>query len=234
MKHCTYLFIDLFSLLGPFMLSFDKRVAFYKHWKSLFVAIACMMLLFIPWDIWKTSVGVWGFNPDYLTGIYFYNLPLEECLFFVCIPYACMFIYECMLSYFPNAVFGRYYLSFSGLLSLSLIVLAFANLHQWYTFTAFGFAGILLIILSKVRRALFLNAFYVSYLVILIPFMLVNGILTGTWLEKPIVWYSSKAIFNIRLGTIPIEDTIYNLGMLLMVVSIYEQMKKFEKKNESL
>lgn len=230
----TYLLLDLGSLLGPLLLSFDKRVAFYTHWKALFMAIFCMMLVFIPWDIWKTSLGVWGFNPDYLLGIYFWNLPLEECLFFICIPYACIFIYECMLSYFPKAAMGKHYLQFTGVLASLLIVLAFANTSQWYTASAFGFAGVLLFLLIRMGHVAYLNRFYISYLVILVPFLLVNGVLTGTGIDKPIVWYSSQAIFNIRIGTIPIEDTIYNLGMLLLVLSIYERLKQGNEKKRSM
>ena len=231
MQHYTYLFIDLFSLLGPLALSFDKRVAFYKNWKPLFISIFCMMLLFIPWDIWKTAVGAWGFNPSYITGIYFQNLPIEECLFFICIPYACIFIYECMKSYFPKVEMGASYIKFAGFLAAALIITGFVSYPQWYTTTAFLFAGLLLFFLLRNTNTQYLSKFFVSYLVILIPFFIVNGILTGSWIEEPIVWYSPKAIFNIRLGTIPIEDTIYNLGMLLMVVSIYEKLKSIQSKN---
>jgi len=33
--HLTYLMILAASLAGPLLLSFDKKVAFYKHWKDL-------------------------------------------------------------------------------------------------------------------------------------------------------------------------------------------------------
>ncbi|MFN6039186.1 MAG: lycopene cyclase domain-containing protein, partial [Bacteroidota bacterium] len=103
-----YLSIDAFTLLGPLILSFDKRVAFYKKWKPLFLAISIMMIIFIPWDILKTDHGVWGFNQDYICGIYFFNLPIEECLFFVCIPYACIFIYECLNYYLKKDLLLKY------------------------------------------------------------------------------------------------------------------------------
>jgi lycopene cyclase domain-containing protein len=64
----------------------------------------------------------------------------------------------------------------------------------------------------------------------LVPFSLINGVLTGGMIDKPIVWYNSNEILNIRIGTIPIEDTIYCLTMLLLTVVIYETMKvRFEK-----
>ena len=119
-----YLGLDLFSLLGPLALSFDKRVAFFKKWKALFPAIFLMMLVFIPWDILKTAKGVWGFNPDYIIGIYFFNLPLEECLFFICIPYACVFIYECLNNYIKRDVLQSVHRPTLILLSLLLLSLS--------------------------------------------------------------------------------------------------------------
>ncbi|MEI9955117.1 MAG: lycopene cyclase domain-containing protein [Ferruginibacter sp.] len=39
---------------------------------------------------------------NYITGIKIYNLPIEEVLFFFVIPYCCVFIYQCIKTYFPN------------------------------------------------------------------------------------------------------------------------------------
>jgi lycopene cyclase domain-containing protein len=89
-----YLWLDLFTLLGPLALSFDKKVAFYKNWKALFIGTIAMMLVFIPWDIIFTIEEIWAFNDAYLCGIRIFHLPLEEWLFFIVVPYACIFIYE--------------------------------------------------------------------------------------------------------------------------------------------
>ena len=56
-----------------------------------------MMLLFIPWDIWFTDIGVWWFRDDYITGWKIFLLPIEEWLFFIVVPYACIFIYEVLI-----------------------------------------------------------------------------------------------------------------------------------------
>ena len=49
--------------------------------------------IYIIWDILFTYLGVWGFNNKYLIGYNIFNLPLEEWLFFICIPYASLFIH---------------------------------------------------------------------------------------------------------------------------------------------
>ncbi len=101
-KHYTYFLILAVSLAGPLALSFDKKVAFYKKWKYLFPAMIVPCLFYIAWDIFFTSKGVWWFNGDYITGIKIINLPVEEVLFFVIVPYCCLFIYECVRCYFPG------------------------------------------------------------------------------------------------------------------------------------
>ena len=101
-QHYTYFIILAAAFIGPFALSFDKKVAFYKKWKYLFRAILFPALFYIVWDIFFTAKGIWSFNEDYITGFKIYNLPVEEVLFFFVVPYCCVFIYECMRCYFPQ------------------------------------------------------------------------------------------------------------------------------------
>ena len=102
--HYTYLLILAASIAGPLILSFDKKVAFYKKWKYFFRALSQTVTLYIVWDFYFTSKGIWSFNEAYITGIKLYNLPIEEVLFFFIVPYCCVFIYACIRSYFPSMV----------------------------------------------------------------------------------------------------------------------------------
>ncbi|MFT7666352.1 MAG: lycopene cyclase domain-containing protein [Patiriisocius sp.] len=67
----------------------------------------------------------------------------------------------------------------------------------------------------------------------LIPFLIVNGVLTGSFIENEVVWYNNAENLNFRITTIPIEDTIYALGMLLTVFVLLEyfESKKQKKTN---
>jgi lycopene cyclase domain-containing protein len=58
--------------------------------------------------------------------------------------------------------------------------------------------------------------------VVLIPFFIVNGLLTGTGLEEPVVWYNNQENVGIRLLTIPIEDTIYGFLLIGLNITLYE------------
>lgn len=217
-----YLYLNLFTLFFPFILSFDKRVHFYTYWKFLFPAMAINALVFISWDSLFTRLGVWGFNPDYLLGAQLFGLPLEEILFFVTVPYACVFIYEVLRAY----VRRDWLRSYARGISLALIGLLVAGglifLPRLYTsvtcfFLALVLAGHLWLLQDRV-----LGWFYLAYGVHLLPFLLVNGVLTAI----PIVWYNNAYNVGIRLYTIPVEDTLYSMGMLLLTITPYEWLKK--------
>ena len=67
---------------------------------------------------------------------------------------------------------------------------------------------------------------YRTFIVSLIPFFIVNGILTGALTDEPIVMYNNLQNTMIRIITIPIEDFVYCLFMLGLTIWIYESQKK--------
>lgn len=218
--HLTYFLILLGSIIGPLALSFDKKVAFHKKWKSVFKAMLLPAMLYILWDMVFTHDGVWSFNEKYITGIKLYNLPLEEVSFFFVVPYCCVFIYECVRCYFPNirnTHFSRWLLAVIG-----IVLLAFALLHRdkSYTFVTFLLNGaFIFIILFKKKFSYFnVSAFLVAYLIILIPFLLINGLLTAI----PVVLYNDAENLATRIYTIPVEDVFYGMLLIMMNVAGYE------------
>ena len=221
-----YLLLDLTSILFPFLFSFYPKANFSKKWKYLWIAILIPALVFIVWDEFFTSLGVWGFNPQYLTGIYLGSLPLEEILFFICIPYACVFTYEALNYLVKKNYFAGYQKIISIALIALLLLFGFLNLNKWYTGVTFIGLAVYLSIIQFVWKSDFLSRFYFAYLFILIPFFIVNGVLTGTGLDEPVVWYSNDENLGIRMLTIPIEDTFYGMLLLVMNVSIFEWLHR--------
>ncbi len=226
MEHYYYLLIDFFSILFPFLFSFYPKAKFSNKWKQLWPAILIPAVFFIAWDEWFTSMGVWNFNPRYLTGIYFFNLPIEEVLFFICIPYACVFTYEAVKHFSKKDILQNYAHSISILLIFFLLTLGFMNLGKWYTSMTFILASVFLLVHIIVWKSEYLGRFYFAFLFILIPFFIVNGILTGTGIEEPIVRYNDSENLGIRMGTIPFEDTFYGMLLILMNVTIFERLQK--------
>lgn len=221
-SHYTYFLILAGSLIGPLILSFDKKVAFYKSWKHLFIGMLAPALFYIIWDMVFTQKGVWSFNEDYITGIKIYNLPIEEVLFFFVVPYCCVFIYECVRCYFPKIQQTESGLVVLKLIGFILLLLAMLNHNKDYTFFTFFFNGLFIFILASTKKyfhSFNVNAFLISYLIILIPFLIVNGFLTSI----PVVLYNNNENLNFRIYTIPFEDIFY--GMLLIMMNIAGYMR---------
>ncbi len=101
---------------------------------------------------------------------------------------------------------------------------------NWYTATSFSFALLVLGLTNNYNADLF-RTFFVSFAIISVPFFMVNGVLTGSGLPEPVVWYNNSENFGLRLGTIPVEDTIYNLGMLLTIVLVSNWLEQRRKKS---
>jgi len=230
MEKYYYLLINVLSILFPLLFSFEPRVTFISRWKGLLLGIGITAVVFIVWDAIFTDMGVWGFNTRYLTGIEFVNLPLEEILFFFAIPYACLFTYEAMNYYIKKDILARVAYPLSLSFSAVLIILGIVFMEKWYTSVTFMGAGIFLLLLSSLKKPRYLGRFFVGYMVCLIPFLIVNGILTGSFIHEEIVWYNNAENLGVRIFTIPIEDSIYMLLMLLMSTSIYEEWKQRHSK----
>lgn len=77
----------------------------------------------------------------------------------------------------------------------------------------------------------YLGKFYITYLFILIPFFIVNGILTGTAIDGQVVWYNNAENLGIRLGTIPIEDVFYGMLLILMNVIVFESLQARDRRS---
>lgn len=220
----TYLLVLIISFAGPFALSFDKKVAFYKNWKRLVPAILLPAALYITWDIYFTSIGVWGFNETYILGATFFQLPVEEVLFFFVIPYCCVFIYECLRTYFPgirNMGTGDRVLKLLGII---LLITGLSFYDKLYTSWTFFFCAAFIAVIYLFRkffRHFHPTYFLVSYVLIVIPFLIVNGILTAI----PIVWYNDAENMGLRIYTIPFEDLFYGMLLVMMNISIYEKLK---------
>ncbi|MHC1778586.1 MAG: lycopene cyclase domain-containing protein [Lentimicrobium sp.] len=226
-----YFWINLLSIFVPLIVSFDRRLKFHHKWKFLFPAMLATMVVFIPWDVYKTASGVWGFNPDYLQGLYIFNLPVEEWLFFIAIPYACLFTYHSFEYLIKKDTLGPYAKAITATLVLILLIVAIFNPERTYTFVTFLAAAVFLTLHLFVFKADYLGRFYVMYFATLIPFFIVNGALTGMFTPEPVVWYDDSRNLGIRLGTIPVEDTVYGLLMLLMNTTVYEWLRNRDKKN---
>jgi lycopene cyclase domain-containing protein len=202
---------------------------FYKKWGSLWPALLIVAALFIVWDHYFTLWGIWYFNPQFVVGWFVWGLPIEEWLFFLTIPYACMFVYETVRYYDWVELSSNFTIPLLGILIVSLLALAFVFNDRLYTCVTFSLAAISLAIHWLIFKAKFLSLFFVTYAIQIVPFLVVNGILTS-W---PVLIYNNNENLGIRMGTIPLEDAIYSLIILILNITIYELLYyNFKLKSE--
>lgn len=223
MERYIYLLVNLGCIIIPFVASFYKKHAFYKQWGAFFKANCIIALLFIIWDYFFTKIGVWGFNEQYLIGLFIGNLPLEEILFFICIPYACVFSYFAFKYLIKSNPLQKYHSSISLILIAILLITAILNYDKLYTSVTFFSSSFFLIYLKTKQTDLSFH--YLSYLFIFPFFFISNGILTGSFLIEPIVFYNDLENLGIRLSNIPIEDSIYGMLLIFLNIELFNYFK---------
>lgn len=228
-----YLTIDLLALAIPLCASFNKRAPFYKKWKYFGVALAITTVFFLLWDVIFVRLDVWGFNKNYVSGIFIGSLPIEEILFFICIPYASVFTYFALNHLVEkDHLFPHQELISSGLIIL-LLISGLYNIDKLYTGTTFLLLAMFLAFQMLKLRPRYMGRFYLTFAVLLIPFFIVNSVLTGSFIEDEVVRYTDSQTLGMRIGTIPLEDFFYGMLLILMNITImewYEEWEYYKKK----
>lgn len=223
LNNYLYLIINALIISIPLSLSFHHTLKFYRRWKRILFSFLTIGVFYIVWDVVFTRLGVWSFSQEYTTGIKLFSLPLAEILFFLTVPYACIFIYESIRYHLPaRQMVVPQLIQLFLIFVFALIALIFNN--QTYTFVVcfsaiaaisanliFTKLGIIEDLFSKSEYWLFLAFSFIGFLI-------VNYILTSL----PIVEYNPADFSQIRILTIPLEDFVYNFSLLTLYLIFYE------------
>ena len=171
-----YLLLNIGSILVPFLVSFHPRLKFYKKWPSFFIGVIITSVVFIIWDVFFLRMGIWGFNPDYYLGYTFFGLPMEEWMFFLFIPYACIFMHYSLLELFPKFSYNqKRSKQITVLLLCYFTVSLILNYNKWYPLVNYTLAIALLLLVYTSNKNL-LRTYYKTFVIMLIPFVIVNGV----------------------------------------------------------
>ncbi len=180
-------------------------------------------IIFTIWDMRFAELGIWTFHPEYLSGITFRNLPVEEWLFFIVMPFFSVYFYEFLRGrkiriQNPNVF-----------VAISLVLLVFfggmtyffrKELYPFFTFflltVYFGYT-----VFRNNFKKNYPN-FYTSFLIALVPFLIFRGIL----IALPVISFDMQHTMNIQIINIPVEDIGYFFLLHLMNISIYEYLKE--------
>lgn len=231
MKEYTYLLILFFTIIICFIASFDRRLKFNRQFGAFIKSGVLVAIPFIAWDVWFTSKGVWWFNTDYTIGLVIAGLPLEEWLFFICIPFSCVFTYYCFDKLFKLdwlSSFNNLIVFFSVIVCS---VVALLHYDKIYTLVTAIVTIATLIYLHFIARADWIGKASMVFTVLMLGFFPVNGLLTGFGLETPIVNYNPGDFLGIRMITIPIEDAVYGYTQFLLVLYFFNHFKISENEN---
>lgn len=221
-----YLGIDLLVFTVPFLFSFHPKANFSRKWKYILPAIAGTAVVFVAWNLLFTSLGIRGFNSRYTTGETALGLPVEDILFFISIPYAILFMYFALNHLMEKDHLFPHQELISSVVIVLLLIFGGFYMHHLYTGSVFLVTGLFLTFVWLKLRMRFMGRVYFLFAVLLIPFSIINGILTGLFTEEPIIWYNNNEYIGIRLGTIPLEDLVYAFLVLLVSVTILEKLEE--------
>lgn len=228
----VYLALEIFAVLIPFIYSYDRKLRFYLKIGRVAFSLVIVGSFYILGDVLFTKYGIWGFNPRYHSGIILANLPLEEWLFFIVIPYASLFLHDTLVYLYPQKLLTNLQTrAVSIILVCFLSIVILTNIEKVYT-TVYLSLAIAAIILASFDSSAILNRFYLTFMVILVPFFLVNSVLTGSFITEEVVWYNNAENLGVRIGTVPVEDISYAFGLILFNLLLISKLGAFlEKRN---
>ena len=221
----TYALVLFLTVIICFIASFDRRIRFDRHFPAFLKAGLLVAIPFITWDVWFTARGVWWFNTDYTLGLVIAGLPLEEWLFFICIPFSCVFTYFCFDKFFKLDGLAGFNNMIVFMSVVVCAVVALLHYDKIYTLVTAVSTLATLIYLHFIARASWIGKASLVFTVLMLGFFPVNGVLTGTGLENPIVNYNPGDFLGIRLGTIPIEDGVYGYTQFLLVLYFFKRFQ---------
>ncbi len=213
-----YLSIDVATFAIPFAASLSVKTPFYRNWKYVIAALSITALLFVLWDEVFTQLGIWHVNERYVTGIYIGSLPLEEVLFFICLPYALLFAFFALNEMNEKDYLFPHQELISSALIIVLLIAGMYYREKIYTGATFLLLAVFLAFQLLRLRPRYMGRFYFTVLVLLVPLWAFAAIFSGVFTDEPLVHYNTAHHLGFMVGALPVETL--TLIMLLMVLPV--------------
>lgn len=217
----TYLLINLALLFLPVLLFSIRQLNFTDNSKFIILAVLISVFAFsIPTEF-MTQLKVIVFNPPYLSGMTLWQLPVEELLLLFLLPLSGIAVYLFLNHRFPDNGPEKYSLAFSNIMLGVCIAMLYFGHQKLYTLFTFSILFVFILYIEYVNSIRFMYRFYRAFLVTLIPFYIVYGVLVNL----PVLQYNSAETLNFNQFNIPFETPFYFMGMLLLSVYLFEFFK---------
>lgn len=220
-----YLLVDLLYLGLPLLLCFSGPAPFYKKWRYLWISTLVTGFFFTMWSAAFTAGGVWEFNTARVIGWYVGNLPVEEVLFYICIPFAGVFIYHTLTHVIERDYIYFHHELISSALSILLMVVGIYHLDKAVTGATFLGLGIFLAFQMIVLKPRYMSRFYFATPFIILLLLPAYAFLTGAFTVQLVVWHDAGETLDIDIGTLPLEALVYGWFLILSNVTLFEWLK---------
>ena len=225
MDSSTYLLFNIIVFVPVLVLGVVSKIKIHRLWQLYALCIVLVSLPFMYWDIWATSQGHWDFNPIHVGTVRIAGVPIEEMLFFITVPFACIFVWEVVGRYVRFKRQMHLSLALWGMAVVGILatILLLANWGNGYTRTVMIATLTTVGLYARYGQSLLrLKAFWLYQLVLIFMFVIANSILTSL----PIITYGSHAIIGVRIGTIPLEDFFFNFALINLWILVWENLKQ--------
>jgi len=217
-----YLIFNMLVISGPLVFGSWRPFYFIDRWIPALLSVVVVGTPYIIWDVLVTGRH-WHFNPAYVCGLYIGGLPVEEWLFFITVPFACLFTWEMIRRYSKQTTLEwiRILRPYLYVIPAAGMLLFLAGLE--YTGLALIFSGLAVFADQVLRTDLLLQRPFYIYLALIVVFTIIfNGFLTA----RPVVLYGEDYQIGLRIFTIPVEDFAYGSSLICLNTVVFERLKR--------
>jgi isorenieratene synthase len=215
-----YLLFNLVVIAGPLLAARCPPTSFRHRWLPAVVSAITVAVPFVAWDT-VVAGRHWTFNDAYVS-TRLLGLPLGEWAFFLTVPLACSYTWEMLTGGVDPAPVRRAAPVWAA--AVGLVAAGAAAWSRGLEYTGFGcgaLAGAIALDLMGGGRVLRHRRFGVFTGMVVGFTVIFNGYLTA----RPVVLYDARYQLDLRIGTIPIEDFLYGLALVVANVTVFERLR---------
>jgi lycopene cyclase domain-containing protein len=216
-----YLLFNIIVIAGPLAYSFEKNVYFRQYWREAALGIGSSLVVYVVWDAAVTNRH-WFFNPLYIMDFRFFKLPIEEWLFFITVPYACLFVKEVLAIFVKNrSVRGLEWVRAFMFAFLPAGIIVFQNGKEYTGLVLIAFS-----VVAFVDRQLGVHTLLQTRTYLLLACVVGFTFVFNMYLTaRPLLIYAPEYQLDFRIITIPIEDFGYGVTHIALCNIVYEYFK---------
>lgn len=215
-----YLLFNIIIFLPAFLGKLIFFKSFFLAEKQLLKSIVIVGVIFIIKDFFSNEL-FWRFNDQYILGLRFLGLPIEELMFFFTVPYSTLFVYMIIEDFFSDKKINLKPQIFKFISITFFLVIFYSLINSKFYLFYISFFYYLTFLLIKKKLSLNLIRFYFLIFILTLIF---NFYLTA----RPVVIYNNNYLVGFRITTIPIEDFLYSFSLFNLLIYFF----KFKRINK--